>query len=187
MRTIFLIGILGVLIVIATKRNDQTAIDAAFEMGNKAKNIVTEFENGRAQNTQPLSVKESKKSPPKEIDPFIRQTIKALENAQSKLPKKYVEVKPSMQTKYLSPSIDKKKDDEVTTAKNPSWVIPKPKESTIPEIPATPKAVVQKANLGEGTPLELANADPAPVDVGKSYDLVKGYYENASRLLEGIK
>ena len=36
MRTLFLLGILGALIVIATKDDNQTAMEAALEMGQKA-------------------------------------------------------------------------------------------------------------------------------------------------------
>jgi hypothetical protein len=187
MRTIFLISILAVLIIIATKRNDQTAIDAAFEMGNKAKKIVTGIENGRVQNTKPSSVKEVKKLPLKREDPFIRQTVKALESAQSEIPKKHVEKNPSVKIKKVSSLIDQKKDGDRTKSKNPSWITPKPKEIAIPVIPAMPRAVVEKANLGEGVPLAFANIESSPIGVGKSYDLVKGYYENASRLLEEIK
>ena len=187
MRTIFLISILGVLIIIATKRNDQTAIDAAFEMGNKAKKIVTEMENGRVQNPKLPSVKEVKKLPLKGEDPFIRHTTKTLDSVQSELPKKHVEKKPSMTIKDVSTIVDQEKDGDSTGAKNPSWITPKPKEIASPVIPAMPRAVVEKTNLGEGAPLELAKAEPAPIGVEKSYDLVKGYYENASRLLEEIK
>lgn len=187
MRTIFLIGILWALIVIATKRNDQTAIDAAFEMGNKAKNILTELKNESFQDTKPSSMEEVNEAPLEVEAPLIRQAIKPIENAQSKTLKKLVEKKKSTEIKDGTALIEQKKDGESSKAKNPSLIIPKPNEIAIPVMPAIPRTVVEKSNIGEGDPFELANIGPTPVSAGKSYDLVKDYYENASRLLEEIK
>ena len=65
--------------------------------------------------------------------------------------------------------------------------MPKPSQVAIPDIPAMPKASVEKHDLGAETTIKVANIQQPAIDVGQSYDLVKGYYENASRLLEEIK
>lgn len=180
MRTLFLLGILGALIVIATKENNQTAMEAAMEIGLKAQNLVTEHDKAKAVNTIQEKVEETRKTATKKVDPFIRQAKEAIAKSQKGTPRKM--------PKKVTPQISLKSAvEEKTPPEKPEWIMPKPRELAMPDIPAMPKSIVEKVELGASSPLELANADPAPVDVGRSYDLVKGYYENASRLLEEIK
>jgi hypothetical protein len=183
MRTLFLLGILGALIVIATKENDQTAMEAAVEMGKKAQNYVTELESTKTANKASEILKDLDKK-----DSFIRRTKEVLAKTKEKQPLRTDEPDSGKKTKNASKTVEVKpyvKSQPIP--KKPEWKIPKSPEMALPDIPAMPKASVETVSLGAESPLQLANAERAPVDVGRSYDLVKGYYENASRLLEEIK
>ena len=78
MRTLFLLGILGALIVIATKDNNQTAMEAAVEIGQKAQKIVSEYDNEK--------VEETSQTASKKVDPFIRQAKEAIANSKKSSP-----------------------------------------------------------------------------------------------------
>ena len=188
MKTLFLIGILAALVVIATKKNDQTAIEAALEMGQKAQNIVAEFETSKAPVARPSNFKDTAKVPLKEDTSFIKKTKDALKNYKPKSTKPLEQPKQTVVPKEVSsPAAQKQRIETANSKKEPVWSLPRPQKTNLPDIPALPKATVEKVQLNDASTLELANAEPARVDVGQSYDLVKGYYENASRLLEEIK
>jgi hypothetical protein len=183
MRTLFLLGILGALVVIATKKNDQTAMEAAVEMGKKAQNYVTELEGAKTANKASEILKDLDKK-----DSFIRRTKEVLAKTKEKGHLRTGGAASDKKTKSDSKTIEVKPIvKSQPTPEKPDWKMPKPPEMALPDIPAMPKASVETVSLGTGSPLQLANAERAPVDVGRSYDLVKGYYENASRLLEEIK
>ena len=180
MRTLFLLGILGALIVIATKDNNQTAMEAAVEIGQKAQKIVSEYDNEK--------VEETSQTASKKVDPFIRQAKEAIANSKKSSPPE--ELKPEnykIAEKLVSPVAPKPVVKKIWPPEKPDWTMPKPRKLAIPEIPAMPKAPVEKLNLGTDVAVKVAKVEPTPINVGQSYDLVKGYYENASRLLEEIK
>ena len=188
MRTIFLLCILGALIVIATKRNDQTTIEAAMEIGQKAQNLVTEYNRETEPNRVPSSVENLRIPAGKDNDPFIRQTKEALTKARKTLLKKVKKPdtieKSEQASNIAAPSLDV---DSKALTEDSGWAVPKPSQVAIPDIPAMPKASVEKLDLGAEMTIKVANIQQPAIDVGQSYDLVKGYYENASRLLEEIK
>ncbi len=188
MRTIFLLCILGALIVIATKRNDQTTIEAAMEIGQKAQNLVTEYDKAKEPSRAPRAVENLQVPDSNNNDPFIRQTKEALTKARDTLSRKVKKpetIEKSEQASNLAaPSLD---GDSKALTENSGWTAPKPSQVAIPDIPAMPKASVEKHDLGAEPAINVANIQQPAIDVGQSYDLVKGYYENASRLLEEIK
>jgi hypothetical protein len=188
MRTIFLLCILGALIVIATKRNDQTTIEAAMEIGQKAQSLVTEYDRAKETNRAPRAVENLQVPDSNNNDPFIRQTKEALTKARDTLSRKVKKpetIEKSEQASNLAaPSLDR---DSKALTDNSGWTAPKPGQVAIPDIPAMPKASVEKVDLGAETTIKVANIQQPAIDEGQSYDLVKGYYENASRLLEEIK
>ncbi len=55
MRTLFLLGILFALIVIAVKKPDQTAWDAARDIQKQAKEVIAKVEPPVVDNLKPLS------------------------------------------------------------------------------------------------------------------------------------
>jgi hypothetical protein len=188
MRTIFLLGILGALIVIATKRNDQTTIEAAMEIGQKAQSLVTEYNRETEPNRVPSSVENLRIPAAKDNDPFIRQTKEALTKVRKTLSRKVEKPdiigKSDQASNPAAPSLE---GDSKSLRQNSGWTAPKPSQVAIPDIPAMPKASVEKLDLGAESTIKVANIQQPAIDVGQSYDLVKGYYENASRLLEEIK
>ena len=188
MRTLFLIGILVALVVIATKKDDQTAIEAALEMGHKAQNIVAEFDKAEIPIAEPKYIKKPTITPIKDDNPFIKNTMEALKSYKPKSVTPLEQTNSIVTTKNApSLSYQKRDDKKVGIAEKSAWSLAKPEKAGYPEMPAIPKAVVQEVSLDGTSSIEIANAQAATVDVGKSYDLVKGYYENASRLLEEIK
>ena len=188
MRTIFLLCILGALIVIATKRNDQTTIEAAMEIGQKAQNLVTEYDKAKEPSRAPRAVENLQVSDSNNNDPFIRQTKETLTKARDTLSRKVekpeANEKSEQTSKFVAPSLDR---DSKALTENSGWTVPKPSQVAIPDITAMPKASVEKIDLGVEPTIKVANIQQPAIDVGQSYDLVKGYYENASRLLEEIK
>jgi len=189
MRTLFLIGILAALIVIATKKKDQSALEAAVEMGQRVQSIAAGM-NVKEQPVAPLpNFSEYKKSTPEEDKSFIGNATNAIESYKPNT-KTSLKDPGRLQTVKGATSAGNQKKREEELAKIPEekpLILPRPQETKFPEIPPLPKAYVKKVELDDAPTLEIANAEPSKVDVGASYDLVKGYYENASRLLEEIK
>jgi hypothetical protein len=188
MRTLFLLGILGALIVIATKDDNQTAMEAAVEISQKAQKIVAEYDKEKVVNSVLEKVEETSQSASKKVDPFIRQAKEAI--AKSKKSSPIGEPKPESYkaAEKIGPPVAPK---PVVKKRMPpeklDWTMPKPRKLAIPEIPAMPKAPVEELDLGTDVAVKVAKVEPVSINVGQSYDLVKGYYENASRLLEEIK
>jgi len=188
MRTIFLLGILISLTVIATKRDDQTAMDAAMEFGQKARSLVADYDRTGHVNKALATVEETSKTVGKGLDPFVRQAKEALTKSNQPLPRKTPEPKIIEQAeKTLPPVASKPVAVKKASPKNPEWIMPKARELAMPDIPALPKAPVEELSLEPEPAVQIAKAEPAVIDVGRSYSMVKGYYENASRLLEEIK
>jgi hypothetical protein len=188
MRTLFLLGILGALIVIATKDDNQTAMEAALEMGQKAKSIVAEYDNAKAVNTVMEKVEETRNTASKKVDPFISQAKEAIAKSKINSPLEAPKPETNKATEKTTPPVTLKPAvKKETPSETPDWVMPKSRKLAIPEIPAMPKSPVEELDLGTNVAVKVAKAEPVAIDVGRSYDLVKGYYENASRLLEEIK
>jgi hypothetical protein len=188
MRTLFLLGILGALVVIATKKDNQTAMEAAMEIGQKAKAVVSEYDKAKIINAVSETVKDVKKAAKKEAMPFIQRTNEAIAKSEKSLaqdvpePKTYISPEKVVPPVALKPIAKKK-----TLSEEPEWTMQQPGKLAIPDILAMPKASVEKLEIGADVVVKVAKVEPAAIDVGRSYDMVKGYYENASRLLEEIK
>jgi hypothetical protein len=188
MRTLFLLGILGALIIIATKKDNQTAMEAAMEMGQQAKSLVEEYDKAKVMNKALEKVEEQRKTFTKKVDPFINKTKEAITKASENLPRRLPEPEPRMKAKKVEPPVAPIREvKENPPADMSDWTMPQPRQLAMPDIPAMPKASVEKLDLETKTTVKVASVEPAAIDIGRSYDLVKGYYENASRLLEEIK
>ena len=188
MRTLFLLGILVSLIAIATKDDNQTAMDAAMEMGQKAKNLVSKYDKTSAASAIQDKVEETRETTNKKVDPFIHQAKEAIAKSKKGTPRYIAEpgVNKSIQKTTLPVSI-KPVAKENTPSEKPDWIMPKARELAMPEISAMPKAPVEEFDLGTEITVEATKTKPVATDADRSFDLVRGYYENASRLLEEIK
>jgi len=188
MRTLFLLGILGALIVIATKRENQTAFEAVMKIGQKAQNLVSDYDHPEPVPKARDRVVE--KVPPvrKKSDPFTHHSqenpTKLKENTPRKAPEPQAHKLVNANPPFSTPAPLAK---ENTSPEMPSWIMPKSSVLAGPDIPALPKALVEEADLRSDAAIKIATAEPPTINIGASYDLVKGYYENASRLLEEIK
>ena len=179
MRTLFLLAILGALIVIANKRDDQTAMEAVMEMGQKAESLAGEYDKAKTVNRAFEKVDETAKEVSEKVDPFIKKTKEAIAKAGESLPRNEPKTDPAF--------TDTEATNEEISPKTPNWVMPESTQTAMPDISAMPKASVEKLDLNTEEPVHVANADTPAIDVERTYDKVKGYYENASRLLEEIK
>lgn len=193
MRTLFLLGILGTLIVIATKKDNQTAMEAAMELGQKAQSIVNEYDKERVVNSVLKRVKETSKTTDDQEDPFNLQITEVIAGSKDISPLKVQEPETNKVAERVTPpvalklAVKEKTPIEKTPIEKTQWTMPKPRKQVMPEIPALPKTPVEELDLATDVVVEVAKVKPTAIDVGRSYDLVKGYYENASRLLEEIK
>lgn len=188
MRTLFLLAILGALIVIATKDDNQTAMEAAVEISQKAQKIVAEYDKEKVVNSVLEKVDEASKTASKNVDPFIRQAKEAIAKSKNSTPRKKPKPENYKAAEKVAPPVAQKSAiKKIMPPEESDWTMPKSRKLALPEIPAMPKASVEQHDLGTDVDVKIAKVEPSAVDVSRSYDLVKGYYENASRLLEEIK
>jgi len=181
MRTLFLLGILATLVVIAAKKPDQTAWEAARELAGMTATAISQSSD---------LIKESPPEPlPQEP---IRETWKRISPT-------FAEDKPGVSTEAESPKPEIKqpipspaprlasRSTKPETLKKTPPIPAAPSLDEWPKIPAMPVPPVQIQAID--TPVSA----PPPV-IAKpravartNYADVKVYYENASRLLEEIK
>ena len=172
MRTLFLLGILFALTVIAVKKPDQTAWDAARELQEQAKEVIAKVEPPIVENLKPLS--DSKVW--KDVEETVTKAVNTLKETE----------RPS------STNNDNKKDaatpidDWNIDPRSPTVEIaPKPAISPLPDIQAVPVPPVQLVEkLVEPTISPLKRVRPPAVS---NYVDVKVYYEQANRFLDEIK
>jgi hypothetical protein len=176
MRTLFLLGIMAALVIIAVKKPDQTAWDAARELGGKAKHVLSEAKDPVV-NVAPLE-------PLMDSLDRAKMAVKAapsLKPAPPRLPERSAAVREISRSQSPGPrSSPVPLNDQILekpeVAKDPivDW-------SEIPAIPVTPHPIQSP---------KLPPSDVADVPASKprtDYADVKIYYENASRLLDEIK
>jgi hypothetical protein len=164
MRTLFLLGILATLAIIAVKKPNQTAWDAAQELSGKARTVISNAE-----------------APVAKVIPFEPFIKKALED-EAKIPASPefpAKEKASPKVSGISNTpklLHKTKPSKKQIAKAPinDW-------SKLPAIPVAPRPI-HTAN-----PPASAEASKPISTPGADYADVKIYYENASRLLDEIK
>lgn len=172
MRTLFLLGILVALTIIAVKKPEQTAWDAARGLQEQAKEVIAKTTPPIADSLQPLSDTKAWK----DVTETVTKAAKAIK-----------------ETDRPSPV----KKDDINDAAIPShnWdptprtpaveIMPKPPISPLPDIPAvplTPVQVVEKLEEPKMPPLPRVRARASA-----NYADVKVYYEQANRFLDEIK
>ena len=178
MKTLFLLGILGALVVIAFKKPDQTAWDAARELTDKAENVFSGLEKTTVKTHAEKSIqkaldkaKETLQNPDtilssrQDKEPLF-ETKKPVQ--EKVVPQKYVD------TPYAPPSSKPGSvEAEAEKTKTSEW-------PEIPSIPVLPHPI--------NTPKRPLPVEDSPLATPETdYADVKVYYENASRLLDEIK
>ena len=172
MRTLFLLGILVILAVIAVKKPNQTAWDAARDLQKQAKEVIAKAEPPIVDSLKPLTDTTAWKG----VKETVAKATKAIK-----------------ESKRPSPSNNDDLNDTAIPAHN--WapnsrvpaveIAPKPAVSPLPDIqavPVPPVQLVEKLEEPKISPLarvrSLAKANYADVKV---------YYEQANRFLDDIK
>ncbi len=184
MRTLFLMAILFILVAIAVKKPDQTALQAAQELGARVQDKIPEIPDipaitGNAR---------------EDFANLEKQTRVALENAKdgSSRFEKDTAVEQTKKPKKASPTgSSKPKSATVRTAEAPATssggrdTLPRSSVTGLPDLPVAP---IDPVEVGELEYDEPASGRSSPRQTaGEDYGEVKAFYENASRLLAEIK
>jgi hypothetical protein len=177
MRTLFLIGILAILVLIATKKPNQTAWEAADGFAENVKIAIGNVRDDPSSSEKKSVVKQVEDAlsdiklnepvrPSKGVDRSTKRTDVSSGKVQSKTP-----------TPEISGS-----EGKLAKSDKSKWKFPLPLVPDAPKLPAIPRSPVQVSEIGEDA--------PAPEQVASSinnYGDVRSFYENASRLLQEIK
>ena len=188
MRTLFLMGILAVLVIIAVKKPNQTVWDAARHIKQQAEMAVTETTHRIVENSPPSTGG----APWKEVEKLVDQFAKS--------------DKTNLPTPTSTPTPDegsgsegregvplKNKRQPTDVADADVWTDPYPDSNEdksvastppIPDLPAISEPPIQVDRLRETTVPEEPSVKVAQ---RKSYANVKVYYERATQLLNEIK
>ncbi|HEB78994.1 MAG TPA: hypothetical protein ENI79_00775 [Rhodospirillales bacterium] len=197
MRTIFLLTILTTLLVIVTKKPEQTLWEAAQGLWGKVETTASEV--AKAPPVPPMT------GNAREDFAALRKRVRrALGTGKGPGAPMYGSSQatgsksgterdgPAANPVLSSPMVSSKaKPDTVRNAEMPASspggvkVMPRSRITDIPELPAIPVTPVEVGKIGESAPLpSLSRPRQA---VSPSFSEVKAYYENASRLLAEIK
>jgi len=181
MRTLFLLGILVILVVIAAKKPDQTAMEAARELAGMTAAAVSRTGDPIV-GSQPESLSRSPIGETwKRISPTFAED-KPGANIEAESPKPEIKLpKPSPTSRVAS------KPDEPETMEKKPLAAATPSLDEWPRIPAMPVPPVQSQAIDKVTPPPPPAAPRTQSIARTNYADVKVYYENASRLLDEIK
>jgi hypothetical protein len=173
MRTLFLLAILSILVAIAVKKPDQTALEAAQELGAKVQDNIPDIPSITGNANEDFTSLE-------------KQVSKARSSGYGK--DKVVEK--TKKPKKASPTeTSKPKSATVRTAEaSSSWgrdTLPRPSATDLPDLPTAPVDPVEVGGLEDDMP-SSGRSSPRQT-AGEDYGEVKAFYENASRLLAEIK
>jgi hypothetical protein len=177
MRTLFLIGILAILVLIATKKPNQTAWEAADGFAENVKVAIsnTRNESSDADKTSVVKQVEDALSEIKLNKPIIPQKL------ESPSKKETDEGARKVQSEVPIPKMDSRKEKIANTG-NSNLRPSMPYAPEAPKPPAIPRTPVQVSEIGEDVPPPEQVASSI-----KDYEEVRSFYENASRLLRDIK
>ena len=181
MRTLFLLAILSILVAIAVKKPDQTALEAAQELGAKVQDNIPDIPSITGNANEDFTSLE-------------KQVSKALEDvkARSSGYGKDKVVEKTKKPKKASPTETSKPESATVRAAkasaSPSWgrdTLPRSSATDLPDLPTAPVDPVEVGGLEDDMP-PSGRSNPRQT-AGKDYGEVKAFYENASRLLAEIK
>ena len=169
MRTLFLLGIMFFLWVIAIKEPNQSAWDAARVIGSKVDRAVSMIKEKSISTASGPASKGKARDIAADFNPGIGK------NKSAGIPKIKTAKPVRPKISVAPPTIVEK--------------MPRSTVASLPMIPAVPVAPVKVAEIGAAAPPIPDPAPPVsikPAPVWK-YEEVKSFYENASRLLAEIK
>jgi len=185
MRTLFLMAILIVLIVMASKEPDQTAWEAARELSSRAKETLSEVQD------DPI-VAERARNAAEEYARWEERIHKALEIEEPFDP--FASGQPD-NTRSVDvarepvPPAREESGTESTRKEVPPAPLPEPEKTTPPPVPDLPRLPAKPVQIGkvENPPFRAIEVPEPRSTARESYGEVRTYYENANRLLREIK
>jgi hypothetical protein len=174
MKTLILIGVLFALVLIATKKPDQSAFDAAQELMNKSRSVMPKIEEFASRATHAdHSRSKAVKSP---------RSSKAYDNLPNSFPSTSTHSDNDHVPEFKPFELEKLEPSKIEKAKIIASPATRPKSlEDLPEISvsALPEPVTAQPETN------IHQQQKLRTDV--NYDDVKVYYENAARLLEEIR
>tara|TARA_B100002052_G_C15807709_1_gene564335 strand:- start:394 stop:918 length:525 start_codon:yes stop_codon:yes gene_type:complete len=174
MKTLILIGVLFALVLIATKKPDQSAFDAAQELMNKSRSIVPKIDEYASRTTHPGHSRSKAVTSPR--------SYKAYDNLPNSFPSTSTRPENDHEPGFKPFELEKLGSLEIEKAEIIASPANQPKSlEALPEISisALPEPVTAQPETNVFQQQKLR------ADV--NYDDVKAYYENAARLLEEIR
>ncbi len=172
MRTLFLLGILVALAIIAVKKPEQTAWDAAQDLKEQAKEVIAKVEPPVAESFKPLTRSKTWQ----DVTESVSKASKALKETETPSPSNHGDINDTgIPTQNWNPN-----------ARAPVVeVAPKSSVTALPDIPAVPVPPVQLVEKLKEPKIPPLPAVRTPVRA--NYADVKVYYEQANRFLDQIK
>ena len=178
MKTLFLLGILAALVVIAFKKPDQTAWDAARELRDKAQNAFSGLEQTAVKTHAEKSIQKALET----AKETLKQPETILSSRQDEEPP-FTSETPVKEPKQVQRKIDTPYSSSATEPRPEEADAENMETSEWPEMPSIP-VLPHPIN----TPKRPLPVEDGPVATPETdYADVKVYYENASRLLDEIK
>ena len=189
MRSLFLLAILATLVIIAVKKSDQTAWEAAQDLGETVQTTLADASPQTVASDLAAKLSTSVDAPSgtpptprsiahssRELDGLGAETVKTIKEA-------------------LENSSDNKsllKETPAKTRPAPTKIAAGRPDVDWPDMPAIPVISVESRkivapNPGQPKPVGAVNSPVIRPSPRADYADVKVYYENASRLLEEIK
>jgi hypothetical protein len=186
MRALFLMAILATLLVIANKKPDQTAWEAAHELKQDAQDAIAEVKK------EPIVIESAHDVAEQyaNFEEMLNNTLDGEAGSVSTTTEESSNAKPVPEVEKLEPPAwiadagTSPEDPLPEPADAPEKATPPP---SLPNLPDLSPAPATRAPLGES---ETAGQNPAPpsrLTFRKDYGDVKSAYERASRFLAEIK
>ena len=172
MKTLFLLGILFTLVIIAVKKPNQTAWDAARDLQEQAQDVIASADPPIVDSFPPQSDSTTWKN----VEEAVTKAANTLKSTEAPSPSNKNDIN---DTPLPAHNWD-------PDSRTPAVVIaPRPAVSPLPDIPAVPVSPVRVVEK-----LEEPKTPPLPrvrVRATSNYADVKVFYEQANRFLDEIK
>ena len=172
MKTLFLLGILVVLAIIAVKKPNQTAWDAARDLQEQARDVIASADPPIVDSFPPQSDSTTWKN----VEEAVTKAANTLNATEAPSPSNKDDI-----TDTGIPTGDRGPDSRTPSVE----IAPKPAVSPLPDIPAAPVPPVQVVEKLEAPTLPSLPGVRSPAN--SNYAAVKVFYEQANRFLDEIK
>ena len=171
MKTLFLLGILVILAIIAIKKPNQTAWDAALDLQEQAKGAIASADPPIVDSFPPQSDSTTWKN----VEEAVTKAANTLNATEAPSPSNKDDI-----TDTEVPTDNRGLDPRPPAVE----IMPRPAVSPLPDIPAVPLPPVRVEKLQAPT---LPSLPRVRSPANSNYAEVKVFYEQANRFLDEIK